>query len=180
MEPIKIKLIETAVVILLTATGILIVNKVFLKSSMRYNFQPERIVFATVTFRKLLFLLSGSVILVIWGVDQKDLFIFLSSFFAVLGIGLFAQWSMLSNITASLLIFINHPAKTGDVITVLDKDFPLKGEIVQIGLFFVKIRTEDHEIATIPNSQFFQKMVKVEQVSKKEALNKLMSGREVL
>jgi small-conductance mechanosensitive channel len=161
MEPLHLKLIETAVIIVLTSAAVFVAKKLFIRSGKRYNFPPERVAFATGTFRKILLIFSCSIILLIWGVDQKDLFIFLSSFFAVLGIALFAQWSMLSNITASLLIFVNHPAKIGDVITVMDKDFPLTGEIIQIGLFFIKIKIDNCEIATIPNSQFFQKMVKV-------------------
>ena len=86
---------------------------------------------------------------------------FLSSFIAILGIALFAQWSMLSNVTASILLFVSHPAKVGDTIRILDKDYPLTGKIKDIGAFFVSIETEEKEIITIPNSLLFQKMIKV-------------------
>jgi len=88
--------------------------------------------------------------------------LFLSSFIAVLGIALFAQWSMLSNVTASILLFVSHPAKIGDTISILDKDYPLSGKIKDIGAFFVIIETDSKEVITIPNSLFFQKMIKVE------------------
>ena len=87
----------------------------------------------------------------------------------MLGIALFAQWSMLSNVTASILLFVNHPAKIGDHIQLLDKDFPYVGEIRDIGLFFITIRTEEGEVLTIPNGLIFQKMVKIIAKPKKDA-----------
>jgi small-conductance mechanosensitive channel len=68
---------------------------------------------------------------------------------------------MLSNVTASIILFLNHPAKIGDTIVFLDKDFPLTGKIKNIGAFFITVRTEEDEMITIPNSLIFQKMVKI-------------------
>jgi small-conductance mechanosensitive channel len=78
---------------------------------------------------------------------------------AVLGIAFFAQWSLLSNITAGIILFFNHPLKIGDTITIFDKDFNIAGKITNIGLFFMHIRNESNEKITIPNSILLQKMV---------------------
>ena len=47
------------------------------------------------------------------GVKYSEISIFLSSIFAIIGVALFAQWSILSNITASFIIFFNFPYKIG-------------------------------------------------------------------
>lgn len=65
----------------------------------------------------------------------------------------------MSNITATLIIFFNHPAKIGDTITILDKEFHLEGKISDIGVFFVIIKSEDGNKISIPSNFFLQKMI---------------------
>lgn len=101
-----------------------------------------------------------SILFFIWGVDQSELVVFISSFLAVLGIALFAQWSMLSNITSGIIIFFSHPVKLDDTICILDKDYQIEGRVSDIGLFFVIIKTKDGERVTVPSNVFVQKMIK--------------------
>lgn len=96
----------------------------------------------------------------IFGVDQSELAVFIGSILTVMGIALFAQWSILSNITSGLIIFFNHSAKLDDIITIIDKDYEIKGRISDIGLFFVILKTTDNEQIDIPNSIFLNKMIK--------------------
>ena len=76
-----------------------------------------------------------------------------------LGIAFFAQWSLLSNITAGIILFFNHPLKIGDYVEVLDKDYPFGGEISDLTYFFVHLKTKKGEIITIPNSVILQKSI---------------------
>jgi small-conductance mechanosensitive channel len=78
-----------------------------------------------------------------------------------LGIAFFAQWSLLSNITSSILIFFNHPVKLGDSIKVLHKDYQFEGEVIELSYFFVHLKTKENQIITIPNSHFFDKSFSV-------------------
>ncbi|MDX1350721.1 MAG: mechanosensitive ion channel [Putridiphycobacter sp.] len=161
MEAYQIQLIQTAVVIIaiiLIRSG----TKFSLnRAKNTFGFQKDRVKF-TLKITTSMFYLSGAVaILLIWGVSKGELALYLSSILAVIGIALFAQWSMLSNITASVLLFLNHPAKIGDTIMILDKEFPLTGKIKDVGAFFLTFKTEDNEIVTIPNGLIFQKMVKI-------------------
>ena len=49
---------------------------------------------------------------------------FLGSVLTVVGVAFFAQWSLLSNITSSIIIFFNHPVKLNDSIVILEgKDY---------------------------------------------------------
>ena len=82
------------------------------------------------------------------------------SFLTILGIAFFAQWSILSNITACLILFINYPVKIGDSITILEKDNNITGEIRDIGAFFITLKTPENELITIPNAIILQKNIK--------------------
>ena len=66
------------------------------------------------------------ILIVLWGVDTKNIFLTLSSVFAVVGIALFAQWSVLSNITAGVILFFSSAYRIGNYIKILDKDLPVE------------------------------------------------------
>jgi len=100
------------------------------------------------------------IILIIWGVDQSELAVFVGSVVTVLGIAMFAQWSILSNITSSIIIFFNHPVKLDDTITIIDKDYETEGRVSDIGVFFIILKTKEGEQITIPSNVFIQKMIK--------------------
>ena len=106
------------------------------------------------------FLILIIVLLSIFGVDQSELFLFIGSALTVMGIALFAQWSILSNITSGVIIFFNHSTKLDDYITIIDKDYEIEGRISDIGLFFIILKTVDNHQIEIPNSLFLNKMIK--------------------
>jgi small-conductance mechanosensitive channel len=83
----------------------------------------------------------------------------LTSVVTVLGIAFFAQWSILSNITSSLILFFNHPMKIGQHIKVVDKEYDLEGELIDISFFFLYIKNEKGELITIPNTVVLQKSI---------------------
>jgi len=102
----------------------------------------------------------------IWGLKQNEIDVFVGTILTALGIAFFAQWSLLSNITSSLLLFFNHPVKIGDTLKVLDKDYPCEGVVSDLTYFFVHLKNENGEIITIPNSLLLQKSVSVIEKSK--------------
>lgn len=100
------------------------------------------------------------IILLIWGVKQADLALFVGSVLTVVGVALFAQWSLLSNVTSSIIIFFNHSVKLNDSIIILEgKDYVIEGKVTDIGLFFVTLVNEDSQEITIPNNVFIQKSI---------------------
>lgn len=101
-----------------------------------------------------------AIIFSIFGVHQSDLAAFIGSVLTVMGIALFAQWSILSNITSGIILFFNHTVKLDDTITILDHDYEIEGRISDIGLFFVILQTTENDQITIPNSLFLNKMIK--------------------
>jgi len=159
IEDSYIKFIETAIVIVLALTIKYFVRIGLRNVSRKFNFSNIRKKMIGKLINFLIIVIAASVILIIWGVDKKELAFFLSSMLAVLGIAFFAQWSLLSNVTAGIILFFNHPLKIGDSVSIVDKDFNITGKITDIGLFFTHIKNESNEKITIPNSVLLQKMI---------------------
>ena len=100
-------------------------------------------------------------IVIIWGVKKDQILLFISSVFAVVGVASFAQWSILSNITAGIILFFSYPFKIGDKIKIHDKEYPIEGEIDDIKAFYVILKSSDGEMITYPNNLLMQKGISV-------------------
>ena len=100
-------------------------------------------------------------LIVIWGVDTKDIFITISSIATVIGVAMFAQWSILSNITSGMILFFSFPFKIGDTIKIHDKDFPIEAEIEDISAFHVNLKTKEGEKIIFPNNLLLQKGISI-------------------
>lgn len=99
------------------------------------------------------------VIVSIWGVKPDQIFLFISSILTVIGVAFFAQWSILSNVTAGIIVFFSFPFKIGDRIRIMDKDFPLEAEIKDINSFYTLLKTATREKVSLPNNLLLQKAV---------------------
>lgn len=125
-----------------------------------------------------LFILALVIIPFIFGTRAQDLVVFFSSVFAVIGIALFAIWSILSNITSGIIMFLSFPYKVGDKIQIHDKDFPLEGIIEDIRAFQLHLRIENGDLVTYPNNLMLQKAVTLVQ---KDAIDKVFDdGTDLL
>jgi small-conductance mechanosensitive channel len=100
-----------------------------------------------------------TVLAAIWNIHRDQLIVFMTSVVTVLGIAFFAQWSILSNITSSLILFFNHPMKIGQRIRVVDKEYDISGELIDISFFFLYIKNDVGELITIPNTIVLQKTI---------------------
>ncbi len=134
----------------------------------RFDFDTKRKRIVHRIINLFLFIFVTVSLISIWNIDQKDLIVFLTSVVTVLGIAFFAQWSILSNITSSLILFFNHPLKIGQNIRVLDKEYDIEGKLIDISFFFMYIRNAEGYLITIPTSVALQKtMISKEEVKKK-------------
>ncbi|NJB70165.1 small-conductance mechanosensitive channel [Saonia flava] len=95
----------------------------------------------------------------IWKVDFKDLGLLLTSIFTVIGVALFASWSILSNVTAGVILFFSFPFKIGDRIKIHDADIPEEAVIGDIKAFHVYLKKDNGELITYPNNLLLQKGV---------------------
>ncbi|PQJ77203.1 mechanosensitive ion channel domain-containing protein [Polaribacter glomeratus] len=154
------KIIESLIVFILAFILRLLITKSLGKIQLKFGFQKARIILTNKIITILIYITLIVITAFIWGVDEKQLLIYISSFLTILGIAFFAQWSILSNITAGLILFVNYPVKIGDRITILEKDYNISGEIRDIGAFFITLKTAKNEFITVPNSIILQKNIK--------------------
>lgn len=152
LEPYHLRIAETAAA-LLAFILLRLAARSFIRAELKrstHKVREAREVTRLVSV--LLGLVLGAVISAIWGVDQGQILIFATSVVTVLGVALFAEMSILSNITACLVLFFQHPVKIGDRIRVFDQDHWVEGELMDITYFFVFVRTERDGVVSIPNT----------------------------
>lgn len=107
----------------------------------------------------LMFLIAFFLFSFAWGMGLGELALVFSSTFAVIGVALFAIWSILSNITSGIIMFFSFPYRIGDKIKIHDKDIPIEAVIEDIRAFHLHLRTDDGELTTYPNNLILQKAV---------------------
>lgn len=130
-------------------------NKVGKKSEI--NITRTRLMFKYINI--LILLIAAFLLSFAWGVGLTQLSLVFSSVFAVIGVALFAIWSILSNITSGIIMFFSFPYKIGDTIKIHDKDLPVEAMIEDIKAFHLHLRTQDGELITYPNNLILQKAV---------------------
>jgi hypothetical protein len=87
--------------------------------------------------------------------------LFCSTVFALVGIAFFAVWSLLSNITASVIIFFRFPMSIGDRVELTDEP-RVAGVVHDITLFHVLLGADDGSVLTIPDNIAIQKIFRIE------------------
>lgn len=154
-----IKLGIVVVISLIAQWASRILKKRLIRSSEKRSLPKDRLD----TLNKL----ANTFVLVLWilavsnvlGFGIQGIFIATSSFFAIAGIALFATWSILSNLTSSLILYFAFPFRVGDSIEFSDDDTP-SGELVEMTLFYLKIQTAENHIVSVPSNVAIQKIVK--------------------
>ena len=125
----------------------------------RAHFPKARVQLVKKYIDFLLATLVSVVVVSIWGVKPDQIFLFISSILTVIGVAFFAQWSILSNVTAGIIIFFSFPFKIGDKIRILDKECPIEAEIKDINSFYTLLITASGERISLPNNVLLQKAV---------------------
>lgn len=161
MDDNYVKIIETVSIVAIYFVVKILSFKVIDKTLKERFVQESRGLSMKKILRFILMALCASIIFLVWGVKQSDLALFVGSVVTIVGVAFFAQWSLLSNITSSIILFFNHPVKLNDNIAILEgKDYMIEGKVVNIGLFFITIQTGNGEDLTLPNNVFIQKIIK--------------------
>ncbi|MFI0430789.1 mechanosensitive ion channel domain-containing protein [Mariniflexile sp. HMF6888] len=158
-ETYKNELIITGFLLLFLLIVRFILTTLITKISRKNGINIARIHLINRYVSVTLFLIALIVIPFIFGTKMEQLVVLFSSVFAVIGIGLFAIWSILSNITSGIIMFFSFPYKVGDKIQIHDKDFPLEGIIEDIRAFQLHLRLENGDLVTYPNNLMLQRAV---------------------
>ena len=158
-ETFKTEIIYTVILLI-----VLLIVRFILKVSIKKigktsNINEARIGlisrYVTVTLLLLAILIESFIL----GIEPEQIAIVFSSVFAVLGIALFAIWSILSNVTSGVIMFFSFPYKVGDKIQIHDKDFPLEAILEDIRAFQIHLRQDNGDLVTYPNNLILQKAV---------------------
>lgn len=156
MDFIDKNIILSLALVVFTAVSINITRFLLIKIGTSKKISQKRVYYVTKSINFLIILVSLVLFIFIWSVSLDGLLVFTSSLFAVLGVALFAQWSILSNLTSSIVIFFSSPARIGDKIKIVDGDNSIEGEILEMELFHIKIKDKDDNLVVYPNSLFLQ------------------------
>ena len=97
-------------------------------------------------------IISFALILFIWGFDFKGLLALSTGIIAITGVALFANWSILSNITAFFILLTQQTFRRGNYIRIIDLDNYIEGYISEITIFNTKLISDNREVIVYPNN----------------------------
>jgi small-conductance mechanosensitive channel len=152
---LQILLIAIAIVVLIIL--MMITKRVTRKVTLVKKLDPNRRKVVLNAFYFVYYLIFIAAMIFILGIRLEDVAVFFSSVIALLGVAFFAQWSLLSNLTASIIIFFYHPMKIGDRIRIMDAEFKSDGVVQNITGFYTMIEMDNGRSVSMPNSLILQK-----------------------
>ncbi|GAB5528064.1 MAG: mechanosensitive ion channel family protein [Roseivirga sp.] len=123
----------------------------------RNDFDKSRTLYVKKITSIVNFIVFGALLGFTWEVSFSGLSFYFASIFTVVGVALFANWSILSNMTASVILFFFFPYRIGSRIRIQDGDNSIEGLILDITMFYIEIETEDANIVSFPNNLAMQK-----------------------
>ena len=95
---------------------------------------------------------GGAILILVWGIDLGPLLVFSTTVITLLGVALFASWSLLSNVTAYFILLLHPSFRRGNYLRVLDADNYVEGYISELNLFNTKLITERRSVIVYPNN----------------------------
>jgi len=91
-------------------------------------------------------------LLFVWGVNIQHVLLIGTSVITLLGVALFANWSLLSNVTAFVVLLIHPSYRRGNYLRIINLDNYYEGCISEISLFHTKLITDEREVFLFPNN----------------------------
>ena len=152
MEVYKVQLIETFFCITIFLCLKIVVRYIVRLTVLNDYFKKAEKGSILKLINLLLLIVFFVFVVAIWSVKQENILIFASSIITVLGVALFAEMSILSNVTACLILFFQHTLNVGDTIILKYEGNEIEGELIDITYFFVYIKASDQRTLTIPNA----------------------------
>ena len=160
-ERYDVQLIATAIVILVYFSSRKISATLVKRYGTKREIELSRILYTTKYINFVITVVALMILGVTWEVSFEGLSVYFISFFTVAGVALFAAWSILSNITASILLFFYYPFRIGSEIRIIDGDNSIEGMVFDMTLFSIFIKTQDGMTVAYPNNLAIQKPIKL-------------------
>ena len=147
------------------AGGVIVIGAVLLLAASRVvQLLANRAHLSPLTVRPIRLLLRWAGILVIVGllankIFDVDLMGLIFGGLALVAIGVVAIWSLLSHMTATMLLILLEPFRINDRIGFPGEE--VAGRVVDLNLFYTLLDNEETgEHFIVPNNHFFQKAVR--------------------
>lgn len=149
----------TLLLIILFILSTWISRKVIRRHARKHNFDRARVVYITKFFNFIFFIIYGAFLAITWDISFQGVSIYMASIFTVTGVAIFASWSILSNVTASVILFFYYTYKIGSEVKIVDGDNSITGKIIDITLFYIRLEIQDGTIVSYPNNLAIQKPI---------------------
>ena len=143
------------------------------KSADQSGFQKGSANKAIKFTRIIMGIFGGLIIAFVWGIDFSATLVFATTGLTLLGVALFASWSLLSNVTSYFILLVHPSFKSGNFIRVIDADNYAEGYISELGLFNTKLVTEKGEVIVYPNNLLFSRPMIVNPMDRLDGVGKL-------
>ncbi len=128
-----------------------------IRVALKSAFSDQRTAYVQKVFGIALAILFLFAMAWIFDISLSGLEIYFVSFFTVAGIALFAQWSVISNITSSVILFFYFPYKIGSHVRIVDGDNSIQGIVQDITLFSIIFLDDEGKLVHYPSSLAIQK-----------------------
>ncbi|MFH1416110.1 MAG: mechanosensitive ion channel family protein [Elusimicrobiota bacterium] len=128
------------------------------KTQEKLNLDKSRYLLIKRLISMFSFLFIFAVLIFVWGINLKQVWLTLSGVAAMVAIAFFAIWSLLGNILAGVLLYFTAPFRINDNIEVSPDG--ITGKVIAINTFYTVLMDEDEAFICIPNTLFFQKYIK--------------------
>ena len=131
------------------------VRRIINNHAAAHKYSESRISAAHRAVSVLGFLLFLGALAITWSINSNSFLVVSGAIMAAIGIGFFASWSILSNVTTSIIMFWRFPMRVGDRIGLLeDKSFV--AVVKEFTIFFVILEDLDGNRISLPNSLTLQ------------------------
>lgn len=156
---LSIQILITAALVVLYLVVVRVAARLIRSYGRRHEISLPRVVYTKKYFQFVVFSIFLLLLGITWDFTFKGLSVYFLSFFTVAGIGLFAAWSILSNITAAIILFFYFPYRIGDRIRIMDGDNSVEGIVFDLNMFSIIIRNDEGQKVTYPNNMALQKAI---------------------
>ncbi len=147
-----------AVILIILLLGVLAMTlllRVLDMAGSRANIPPLVIQPMRNVVKLLVALIIMTLVLGQFGIELMSI---LTATVALVAIGFFAVWSLVSHITATFLLVIVKPFNMNDSVKFAGEE--VAGKVVDINLFYTSLETDDGDRYQVPNNLFFQKTLR--------------------
>ena len=153
------QLVTSAIVFVVYLIVRKVLSKLVHRRALLYNFDETRALYIRKTVSGIETLIMIVFIGMIWEVSFEGLSVYIASFITIVGVGLFATWSVVSNITASVILFFFFPLKIGSRVKIVDGDNSAEGVVIGISLFSIRLNNKEGNDIYFPNNLAIQKSI---------------------